>query len=224
MRSNLTLSVAAALLLAACHGGGKKASLPADASTGIVGVRVVKPKAGEAALTRATAELRARREAVLSPEISGRIARTIVDIGDRVQKGQALLELSSSTAALQAERIKLHGLTLELIRKDPTRQWEVAELERLLKDAYDLDTEEQSRKSELAHFKAKAGYEALAVELAANPPRIARIRQKLTVNRLTAPLFDTPRFARNIEAAYVQMHERWLAGLPPDHIQPSPAS
>jgi len=66
----------------------------------------VKPKAGEAALTRATAELHARREAVLSPEVSGRIARTLVDIGDRVRKGQALLELSSSTPALQVEQAK----------------------------------------------------------------------------------------------------------------------
>jgi RND family efflux transporter MFP subunit len=108
MRKNLIVpAVASTLLLAACHGGGKKASLPADgAATGVVGVRVVKPKPGETALTRATAELRARREAILSPEISGRIARVAVDIGDRVQKGQTLLELSSSTPALQVEQAK----------------------------------------------------------------------------------------------------------------------
>lgn len=97
---------AAALLLVACHSK-EKASLPVDVSaTGVVGVRVVKPKPGEAALTRATAELRARREAVLSPEVSGRIARTLADVGDRVQKGQPLVELSSATAALQAEQAK----------------------------------------------------------------------------------------------------------------------
>ena len=100
MRSNAPRSaLAAVLLLIAACGRQKKASLPAEACpTGVIGVRAVKPQAGEAALTRATAELRARREAVLSPEVSGRIARTIVDIGDRVQKGQALVELSSSTA------------------------------------------------------------------------------------------------------------------------------
>ena len=64
-------------------------------------------------------------------------------------------------------------------------------------------------------------YEALAVELATNPPRLAQIRQKLLANRLAAPLFDTPRFARQIEAAYAEMHERWLAGRAPDHIYPS---
>lgn len=105
MRPTL-LALAAALSLAACHGG-KKASLPTDASpTGVVGVRCVKPKAGQAALTRATSELRARRDAVLSPEISGRIARTLVDVGDRVVKGQTVAELSSSTPALQVEQAK----------------------------------------------------------------------------------------------------------------------
>jgi len=106
MRSNPLLAVVASLSLAAC-GGKEMAALPLEAgATGVVGVRAVKPKAGEAALTRATAELRARRDAVLSPEVSGRIARTFVDIGDRVQRGQALLELSSSTPALQIEQAK----------------------------------------------------------------------------------------------------------------------
>ena len=45
-----------------------------------------------------------------------------------------------------------------------------------------------------------------------------QIREKLARNRLSAPLFDTPRFARNLEAAYIAMHERHKAGLPPEHI------
>jgi len=61
-------------------------------------------------------------------------------------------------------------------------------------------------------------YEALAVELATNPSTLAQIKQKLLGHRLTTPLFDTPLFARHIEAAYSEMHERYLAGLPPDHI------
>ena len=32
------------------------------------------------------------------------------------------------------------------------------------------------------------------------------------------PLFDTPLFTRHIEAAYTQIYERYLGGLPPDHI------
>ena len=61
-------------------------------------------------------------------------------------------------------------------------------------------------------------YEATAVELATNPRRLAEIREKLHQNRLTKPLFDTPRFARDIEAAYIAMYERYHANLPPDHF------
>ena len=62
-------------------------------------------------------------------------------------------------------------------------------------------------------------YEQLAIELASNPQRLAEIRTKIQDNRLTSPLFDTPRFARNLEAAYLRMHERYQAGLPPDHVR-----
>jgi len=62
-------------------------------------------------------------------------------------------------------------------------------------------------------------YEERAIELALNPERLAQIRAKLKDNRLTSPLFDTPRFARNLEAAYAAIYDRYLAGLPPDHVR-----
>jgi predicted O-linked N-acetylglucosamine transferase (SPINDLY family) len=61
-------------------------------------------------------------------------------------------------------------------------------------------------------------YEALAIALASDPARLAAIRRKLSAARLTSPLFDAARFAHNIEAAYVAMHERHLAGALPDHF------
>jgi predicted O-linked N-acetylglucosamine transferase (SPINDLY family) len=61
-------------------------------------------------------------------------------------------------------------------------------------------------------------YEALAIELATNPEKLAAIKRKLANNRLTTPLFDTQTFTRHIEAAYTIMHERYQANLPPDHI------
>jgi len=61
-------------------------------------------------------------------------------------------------------------------------------------------------------------YEALAIELAKNPRRLADIKSKLANNRLTAPLFDTPLFTKNLEAAYIKMYERNKADLQPDHI------
>jgi predicted O-linked N-acetylglucosamine transferase (SPINDLY family) len=58
-------------------------------------------------------------------------------------------------------------------------------------------------------------YEALARHLASNPARLAAIRAKLARNRLTTPLFDTDRFRRNLEAAYLEMWRRWQRGEEP---------
>lgn len=58
-------------------------------------------------------------------------------------------------------------------------------------------------------------YGALALKLARDPALLAAIKEKLARNRLTTPLFDTERFTRHLEAAYVTMHERVLRGEPP---------
>ena len=57
-------------------------------------------------------------------------------------------------------------------------------------------------------------YERLTVTLALDRALLGSIREKLARNRTTAPLFDTGRFARQIEAAYTMMWER--RGEPPD--------
>ena len=61
-------------------------------------------------------------------------------------------------------------------------------------------------------------YEALAIELATNPHKLADIKLKLAKNRLTTPLFDTPLFTKNLETAYIKMYERYHKNLEPDHI------
>lgn len=63
-----------------------------------------------------------------------------------------------------------------------------------------------------------AAYEAMAVELATQPTKLDALRQRLAINRLTSPLFDTPRFTQHLEAAYEQMVSRSRQGLEPDHI------
>jgi len=68
----------------------------------------------------------------------------------------------------------------------------------------------------------QADYEALAIELATDPKALSGIKATLTANRLTAPLFDTARFTRHLEAAFRQMYERYRADLPPDHIYIEP--
>jgi len=61
-------------------------------------------------------------------------------------------------------------------------------------------------------------YEALAIQLATHPERLAAIKQKLAEHRLTYPLFDTPLFTQHLEAAYQAMFDRYQANLAPDYI------
>jgi protein O-GlcNAc transferase len=65
---------------------------------------------------------------------------------------------------------------------------------------------------------SKHAYEALAVELATNPDKLADVKRKLFNRRFSTALFDTRLFTRNIERAYLAMNDRRRRGLPPDHI------
>jgi protein O-GlcNAc transferase len=62
-------------------------------------------------------------------------------------------------------------------------------------------------------------YEALAVRLANNPYELQKIRQGIVTNRTKAPLFDTPRFVRNLETAYKEIWKIFLAGDVPRQIE-----
>lgn len=66
--------------------------------------------------------------------------------------------------------------------------------------------------------KTQEEYDALAIELANHPQKLAAIKQKLSRNRLTTPLFDTLLFTKNIEMAYANIYDRYQADLQPDHI------
>lgn len=61
-------------------------------------------------------------------------------------------------------------------------------------------------------------YEALALRLARHPAELRALHEKLSRNRPSSPLFDTPRYARHLEAAYHQMWENYLAGNGPRAI------
>lgn len=65
-------------------------------------------------------------------------------------------------------------------------------------------------------------YEALALALATDPARLQAIRRKLAAQRDACPLFDTPRFTRDIETAYETMQTRRSSGLPPAPITITP--
>ncbi|AXE61830.1 tetratricopeptide repeat protein [Candidatus Thioglobus sp. NP1] len=62
-------------------------------------------------------------------------------------------------------------------------------------------------------------YEALALNLASNPEKLATIKKKLADKRTTAPLFDTKTYTKNLEKAYTQAFERYTNGLPPQEFE-----
>jgi len=63
-----------------------------------------------------------------------------------------------------------------------------------------------------------AAYEALALDLARSPGRLADLRARLAENRKTAPLFDSAGYARALEQAYAAVHRRRVEGLAPADI------
>jgi protein O-GlcNAc transferase len=69
-----------------------------------------------------------------------------------------------------------------------------------------------------------ADYEALALKLAREPQALAGVRDKIARHRDTFPLFDTDRFRRHMEAAYIAMHERHQRGEPPESFTVAPIS
>ena len=55
----------------------------------------------------------------------------------------------------------------------------------------------------------------MALKLARERSYLAAVKDKLVRGRDTCPLFDTERFARNIEDAYLGMWQAYREGRPP---------
>jgi predicted O-linked N-acetylglucosamine transferase (SPINDLY family) len=58
-------------------------------------------------------------------------------------------------------------------------------------------------------------YRALALNLARDPARLSELQERLRRNRATTPLFDTARYTASLEAAYINMWDRWRRGEAP---------
>jgi predicted O-linked N-acetylglucosamine transferase (SPINDLY family) len=61
-------------------------------------------------------------------------------------------------------------------------------------------------------------YEAIAIDFATNPQKLAYFKKILSNNCHTAPLFDTPLFTKHIEAAYKKIYDRYHEDLRPEHM------
>jgi hypothetical protein len=58
----------------------------------------------------------------------------------------------------------------------------------------------------------------MAIRLATHPEDMKALKCKLADHRLATRLFDTDLYVRGLEAGYHAIHERYHAGLKPDHI------
>src|SRR5262249_12073470 len=63
-----------------------------------------------------------------------------------------------------------------------------------------------------------AAYEELAVRLASDRNALSQIKARIAQGRETSPLFDMPRFCRNLERAYEEMVAIAACGQPPHAI------
>jgi RND family efflux transporter MFP subunit len=108
----LTLSAAAAAFAVSAAGcsraGATTATLPEhDAAQPTVAVRVAKPVARlDRETARATGELRSKLQATVSAKVTGTILKVRVQPGDRVRKGDPLVELDPTTLTIQLDQAR----------------------------------------------------------------------------------------------------------------------
>ena len=61
-------------------------------------------------------------------------------------------------------------------------------------------------------------YEALILELATNPTKLTKIKEKLANNRLSQPLFNTKLYTTHLENGFIQAYQNYFEGNPPQTI------
>lgn len=59
-------------------------------------------------------------------------------------------------------------------------------------------------------------YREMAISLGQDRDRAADLKARLIANLATCPLFDSPRYTRHLERAYMMAHERQMLGLAPE--------
>jgi len=61
-------------------------------------------------------------------------------------------------------------------------------------------------------------YESLIIDLALNPDKLLKIKEKLLINRISQPLFDSEMYTRHLENAFKQAYEHHINGIMPKTI------
>lgn len=103
----LALMTAVALSFLGCaKSEHEKASLP-TIGTSAPAVRVAKPsKHLDSGVARVSGAIRAKNEATLSPKFSAQIVKMNAAVGDRVKRGQTLVQLDASNASIALQSAK----------------------------------------------------------------------------------------------------------------------
>ena len=66
--------------------------------------------------------------------------------------------------------------------------------------------------------ETKEEYESLILELATNPKKLLKIRDKIVDNRLSKPLFNSELYIENLENAYQKIYENYTKGNVPQIV------
>lgn len=161
---------ASAALLSGCDGASAKMQLPTREVDTTVGVRVATPETTLAAqLVRATGRLEARNEAQVSAKVSGTVSALLVDIGDTVKKGQPLVRLDATQAALAVEQARAAQAVakagLDVAEVEFERAKKLRESGGVSQAGFD--------RAEAAHKQALAGYKQATAALRAGEQALA---------------------------------------------------
>ncbi|MDH5824671.1 efflux RND transporter periplasmic adaptor subunit [Luteimonas sp. RD2P54] len=148
MAATIRLFLPALLLLAAC---GAPEETGDDAAPARVEVAVVEP-AGFGERFVLTGTLTAERHAQLSPRVDGLVARVHVDAGDRVETGQALVELDPAVGRQALARARAQVTQAEAAAREAERLF--AEARRLSEGQYIAASQVDARESELGLARA----------------------------------------------------------------------
>ncbi|MBD7976500.1 efflux RND transporter periplasmic adaptor subunit [Serpens gallinarum] len=145
---SLALPVSLIALLGACGNGQEVEAPPRPAM-------VVQPQPAGASLDTFAGEVRARLEPELAFRIGGKVAKRLVDVGERVKKDQPLAELDPQDVRLQLEAVRAQvaaaeaNLQLASAERDRYRTL----LERQLVSRSHFDNAENSYRSAAAQLK-----------------------------------------------------------------------
>jgi len=154
------------LLLASC-GGEPPAEVPRP-------VLVVHPQPGPASARLAfSGDVRAREEAPLAFQVGGKLVRRLVDVGDRVARGQLLAEIDPGDLSLQARgaqaRLAAAEAQLQRAGADRARYAELASEQLVSRSARDAQEaayaaalgQAQAARADVATARNQVGYAQL---------------------------------------------------------------